>query len=157
MKKLLLMLVLACIGLGVQAELKEETRKAVDRIKAEIPYPKYNLGDTLYFPTFDLERCNEFPPGEDCIEVLQVVITDAKLVHGWVDVTLFKEMYLDECSLRWLYQYVKTSIWKPSIDDFSDYYSDDMFFPSIKEAVEHKLQIIKERDERYKALKGKSK
>ena len=157
MKKLLLMLVLACIGLGVQAELKEETRKAVDRIKAEIPYPKYNLGDTLYFPTFDLERCSEFPPGEECIEVLQVVITDAKLVHDWVDVTLFKEMYLDECSLRWLFQYVKTSIWKPSSDDYSDYYPDDMFFPSIKEAVEHKLQIIKERDEKYKGWNDKSK
>ena len=156
MKKLLLMLVLACIGLGVQAELKEETRKAVDRIKAEIPYPKYNLGDTLYFPTFDLERCSEFPPGEECIEVLQVVITDAKLVHDWLDVSLVSELYCNH-SLRWLYQYVKTSIWKPSIDDFSDYYSDDMFFPSIKEAVEHKLQVIKDRDEKYKGWNDKSK
>ena len=156
MKKLLLMLVLACIGLGVQAELKEETRKAVDRIKAEIPYPKYNLGDTLYFPTFDLERCNEFPPGEDCIEVLQVVITNAKLVHDGIDVTLVSELYCNH-SLEWRYRYVKTSIWKPSSDDYSDYYPDDMFFPTIKEAVEHKLQIIKERDERYKALKDKSK
>ena len=66
-------------------------------------------------------------------------------------------MYLDECSLRWLYQYVKTSIWKRSIDDYSDYYPDDMFFPSIKEAVEHKLQIIKDRDEKYKGWNDKSK
>ncbi len=156
MKKLLLMLVLACIGLGVQAELKEETRKAVDRIKAEIPYPKYNLGDTLYFPTFDLERCSEFPPGEECIEVLQVVITDAKLVHYWLDVTLVSELYCNH-SLGWLYQYVKTSIWKPSSDDYSDYYPDDMFFPTIKEAVEHKLQVIKDRDEKYKGWNDKSK
>ena len=52
---------------------------------------------------------------------------------------------------------MKTSIWKLSIDDYSDYYPDDMFFPTIKEAVEHKLQIIKDRDEKYKGWNDKSK
>jgi hypothetical protein len=32
-----------------------------------------------------------------------------------------------------------------------------MFFPSIKEAVEHKLQVIKDRDEKYKGWNDKSK
>lgn len=44
----LLFAVVAVISLVCSAQTSNETKTSVDALKSSIPYPKYNIGDTLF-------------------------------------------------------------------------------------------------------------
>lgn len=149
MKKLLLMLVLACIVLGVRAKNDVSESKAwVDKMKSSIPYPKYNIDDTAYIAFVRHSNVTGQNVKERDIEVFQVKIKDAMLTNGSCfgnshpAVTIFNAYY--EFPLEWHYQYVETSIWEPRVGDYSkEYFEEARFHPTAKQAVEYLIQAIK--------------
>ena len=121
------------------AESPKETKSRVDALKTAIPYPKFNLGDTLYIVFInDPEVATDRVRTQD-VDVLKVRIVNMSLVsstygYNYAEGLLLMDS-LDEFPPRWKYQYLDTSLPNPKYGDRSDFYDEERFFRDASSAI----------------------
>lgn len=121
------------------AQTSKETVSNVNMLKASIPYPKYNIGDTLY-----IAFVNDPNVSTDAIHPSDVVVIKARIVEimlyntiGGQDFHLgvYLSTPVERFPLKWQYQFVDTTIQNPKYRDFSVFQDEDRFFTNPEDAA----------------------
>ena len=123
----------------VSAQCNDKTKEQVNQLKSSIPYPKFNINDTLYIAFINNKDIgiNEVT-GKD-MEVKRVKIINMKIYND-LEIQNSNPILSLRGSLpaEWQYQFVDILIKSPKIKDCSTFYSEDRFSTSIigaKEAI----------------------
>lgn len=141
MKKLALSLFVlsaALVGFAQTSVRANETKARVDAMKSAIPYPKFNLGDTLYIAFIkDPETATNRVRLQE-VEVREVRVANMMLLSSAFGYKYAEGLYLedslDEFPPRWKYQFYDTSNPNPRYGDRSAFYDEDRFFSSPADA-----------------------
>lgn len=111
----------------------------VNILKASIPYPKYNIGDTLF-----IAFINDPNVSTDAIRPSDVIVIKARIVEAMLCNTIggpdfhfgvYLSSPVGDFPLKWRYQFVDTSIQNPKYRDFSAFQDEDRFFTNPEDAV----------------------
>lgn len=117
------------------AQCNEETKKQVDQLKSSIPYPKFNINDTLYIAFINNQDIGINEVTEKNIEVKSVKIINMKIYN---DLEIQNSNHIlclgGSLPIEWQYQFVDIYIKSPKIKDCSDFYSESRFSTNIIEA-----------------------
>ena len=129
------------LTLHANAQCTERTKAKIDSIKSQIPYPKFNVGDTLYIAFINDPNKDFYNITEKDIEIKKVKICEMKLYNnvvrdnadnGWGDA-----FCIDGClPIEWKYQFIDTALKNPRYKDFSGFHHEYRFSQNIKEAKE---------------------
>ena len=142
MKYLILIIIFAFQALYVNAQCNDKTKEQVDSLKVSIPYPKFNINDTLYIAFINCPEIGTDKITEKDIEVVEVKIINMKLCN---DVGIPDSNPIlclgGTLPVEWQYQFIDTRIKSPKIKDCSKFYSEDRFSTSV---IEAKKAIIEE-------------
>ena len=134
--KLMFLLLFTFSTFYIKAQCNKATKLKIDSLKAEIPYPKFNIGDTLYIafitnPSIDIEGVTR-----NDIEVKKVRIFEMKLYNN-IDPNNHTFFGIEGClPLEWKYQYFDTQIKSPKYKDRSDFYDENRFSKTISGAID---------------------
>lgn len=128
----------AMIPLICLAQQPNRTRERVDALKSSIPYPKYNIGDTLFIAFINDPELPASALQENNIDVFKVYVVEMMLYNSFggkdYDYGVYLNSPLEEYPLRWKYQYYDASLINPRYRDRSDFFDEDRFFPNPIEA-----------------------
>jgi len=138
MKKLLFAVV-AVISLVCSAQTSNETKTSVDALKSSIPYPKYNIGDTLFIAFInDPEVAADAARSAD-VSVSKVRIVEMMLYNTFGGKDYHKGVFLnspvEEFPLKWQYQFLDVSLQNPKYGDRSEFQDEDRFFSNPEDAA----------------------
>lgn len=141
----LLVLSAAIVGFAQTSVLSKTTKARVDAFKAAIPYPKFNIGDTLYIAFIhDPEVATDRVRPQD-VDVLQVRISNMMLYTSGFGYKFadgaFLEDSLDEYPPVWRYQFYDCSIQNPKYGDRSPFYAEEQFATSPEIAIASLLEL----------------
>lgn len=126
------------VGFAQTSVRAKETKARVDAIKSAIPYPRFNLGDTLYIAFIkDPETATNRVRHQDVdvreIRVVNLMLVSSSFGYKYAE-GLYLEDALDEFPPRWKYQFYDTSNPNPRYGDRSAFFDEDRFFSSPAEA-----------------------
>lgn len=143
--KTMLMAVFTALSLVCSAQTYKDTRVRVDALKSAIPYPKYNIGDTLFISFInDPEVATDKVRATD-VFVIKVRIFDMMLYNTIggknFQAGVFLGVPIEEFPLKWKYQFIDTSLPTPKYGDCSDFYDEDRFFTDPKDAANSLITI----------------
>lgn len=142
MKYLILIIISAFQALYVNAQCNEKTKEQVDFLKVSIPYPKFNINDTLYIAFINCTEIGTNKIKEKDIEVAKVKIINMKICND-VEIPESNPIFClgGTLPVEWKYQFIDARIKSPKIKDCSKFYSEDRFSTSI---IGAKKAIIEE-------------
>ncbi len=151
MKKLALSLFVlsaALVSFAQTSVPSEMTKARVDAFKAAIPYPKFNIGDTLYIAFIrDPEVATSRVRSQD-IDVMQVRISNMMLYTSGFGYKFadgaFLEDSLEEYPPVWRYQFYNCSIQNPKYGDRSPFYAEEQFATSPEIAKASLLERLED-------------
>lgn len=135
----LLFAVVAVISLVCSAQTSNETKTSVDALKPSIPYPKYNIGDTLFIAFInDPEVAADAARSAD-VSVSKVRIVEMMLYNTFGGKDYHKGVFLnspvEEFPLKWQYQFLDVSLQNPKYGDRSEFQDEDRFFSNPEDAA----------------------
>lgn len=135
----LLFAVVAVISLVCSAQTSNETKTSVDALKSSIPYPKYNIGDTLFIAFInDPEVAADAARSAD-VSVSKVRIVEMMLYNTFGGKDYHKGVFLnshvEEFPLKWQYQFLDVSLQNPKYGDRSEFQDEDRFFSNPEDAA----------------------
>lgn len=139
MKKML-MVVFAALSLVCSAQTSKDTRTRVDALKSAIPYPKHNIGDTLF-----IAFINDPEVATDRVRPTDVSVIKVRIVEMMLYNTIggnayqngvFLDVPAEDFPLKWQYQFLDTSLSNPKYGDRSDFIDEDCFFSNPKDAAD---------------------
>lgn len=114
------------------------TKARVDSFKAAIPYPKFNVGDTLYIAFINNPEVATDHVRPQDVDVLKVRISNMMLYTSCFGYKFadgaFLEDSLDEYPPVWRYQFFDCAIPNPKYGDRSPFYAEEQFATTPEEA-----------------------
>lgn len=138
MKKSLLVVFFA-LSLICSAQANRETKERVDALKSAIPYPKYNIGDTLFIAFISDSEVAVGAVRSADVSVYKVLIVEMMLYNtfGGKDFHdgVFLNTSVEEFPLKWQYQFLDISLPNPKYGDRSEFQDEDRFFSNPEDAV----------------------
>lgn len=143
----LFVLTTSIIGFA-QTVPSEKTKARVDAFKAAIPYPKFNIGDTLYIAFInDPELAISCVRPQD-VDVLKVRISNMMLYTSGFGYKFadgaFLEDSLEEYPPVWRYQFYDCIIPNPKYGDRSPFYPEEQFATSPEAAKSILFENLKD-------------
>lgn len=137
MRKLFLIIFMCVMTAQTFAQCNEKTKAQVDSMKESLTYPKYNIGDILWICFYASDDFSDDKKATySDLVFYKVRIVDIKPTNG-LDMVDFNDSFLISNSgkkVEWKYQYVDTSIPKPTVGDFSQsYYDEDRLYKTKEE------------------------
>ena len=151
MKKALLFIILSslmsyCFCQDNNTDLHNKLlHEKTDKLKSDIPYPKYDIGDTVYIAFIaDPDIDSRYITEKDClikkVKIVGCVLTNGYIVH-FGDVFSLPGKYSRDEKPTWSYQYLELSIKDPKARDFSEtLQKEDRFGKTAHEALSSLLK-----------------
>lgn len=143
MKKILLLMTFLSLVSYCYGQCSDGTRELVDSIKMSIPYPKFNIGDTVYIACINNPAVGINQLTEKDIDVYKVRIVEMCVINGhlWGTEGNISGLFIEGSeTMEWNYQYLDTTIKNPRYGDFSKkIFPESRFAKTSKEAI----QILK--------------
>ena len=138
MKKILFA-VFAALSLVCSAQTSKGTEERVNALKSAIPYPKHNIGDTLFIAFINDPDVAVGAVRPADVSVIKVRIVEMMLYNMFGGKDFRKGVYLDspvgEFPLKWQYQFVDASLSNPKYGDGSEFYDENRFFTNPEAAA----------------------
>lgn len=138
MKKIFFVFFVTLFLVG-RAQTYKETRERVDALKSAIPYPKYNIGDTLFIAFINDPEIAVGAVRPTDVSVYKVRIVEMMLYNMFGGKDYRNGVYLDfpveEFPLKWQYQFFDVSLPNPKYEDRSEFQDEDRFFPNPEDAI----------------------
>lgn len=134
--KLIFLLLFTFSTFNIKAQCNKATKLKIDSLKAEIPYPQFNIGDTLYIAFITNPYIGIESVTKNDIEVKKVQIYEMKLYNN-IDSNDHTFLGIEgSLPLKWMYQYFDTQIKSPKYKDRSDFYDEHRFSKTISGAID---------------------
>lgn len=131
--------VFAALSLVCSAQTSKETEERVNALKSAIPYPKHNIGDTLFIAFINDSDVAVGAVRPADVSVIKVRIVEMMLYNTFGGKDYHKGVFLnspaEEFPFKWQYQFLDASLSNPKYGDRSEFQDEDRFFSNPEDAA----------------------